>query len=94
MAGYWVVKVRVTDAAAYGAYAKLASEAVAKYGGRFLVRGGPATTMEGEDFPRNVVIEFSSVEQAHACYDSPEYQEALACQEGAADRMFAVVEGV
>ncbi len=94
MAGYWVVKITVTDAEAYGVYAKLASEAVAKYGGRFLVRGGPATTMEGEDFPRNVVIEFPSVEQALACYKSPEYREALTCQEGAADRMFAVVEGV
>jgi uncharacterized protein (DUF1330 family) len=94
MAGYWVVKIRVTDTEAYGAYAKLASEAVAKYGGRFLVRGGPATTMEGEDFPRNVVIEFPSVEQALTCYKSPEYQKALTCQEGAADRMFAVVEGV
>ncbi len=94
MAGYWVVKAKVTDAEAYGAYAKLASEAVAKYAGRFLVRGGPATTMEGEDFPRNVVVEFPSVEQALACYNAPEYREALACQEGAADRMFAVVEGV
>ena len=94
MAGYWVVKVRVTDAEAYGAYARLASEAVSKFGGRFLVRGGAATTMEGEDFPRNVVIEFPSVDEARACYDSPEYKEALACQEGAADRMFAIVEGV
>ena len=29
MAGYWVVKVRVSDAESYGEYAKLASAAVA-----------------------------------------------------------------
>ena len=40
----------------------------------FLVRGQPAVTKEGEDFPRNVVIEFPSHEVALACYDSATYK--------------------
>ena len=91
MAGYWVVKVRVSDADAYGEYAKLATRAVAAHGGRFLVRGQPAATKEGADYPRNVVVEFPSYEQAVACYESPAYKEALAFAKGAAERIFAIV---
>jgi uncharacterized protein (DUF1330 family) len=91
MAGYWVVKVRVSDAESYGQYAKLAAAAVADHGGRFIVRGQPAATKEGEDFPRNVVVEFPSYDQAVACYESPAYREALKLAEGAAERIFAIV---
>ncbi len=91
MAGYWMVKVRVTDQDSYGKYAKLAAEAVADHGGRFIVRGQPAVTKEGEDFPRNVVVEFPSYDQAVACYESPAYKEALAFADGAAERIFAIV---
>jgi len=91
MAGYWVVKVRVGDAESYGKYARLAAAAVADHGGRFIVRGQPAVTKEGEDFPRNVVVEFPSYDQALACYDSPKYQEALKFADGAAERIFAIV---
>ena len=91
MSGYWVVKVRVTDPDAYGEYAKRAAVAVANHGGKFIVRGQPAVTKEGEDYPRNVVTEFSSYEQALACYDSPEYQEALTFAEGASERILSIV---
>ena len=93
MAGYWVVKVRVTNAESYGKYAKLAAAAVADHGGRFIVRGQPSVTKEGEDFPRNVVVEFPSHDQALACYDSPAYKEALEFAEDAAERIFSIVNG-
>lgn len=91
MAGYWVVKVRVSDPEAYGEYAKIATRAVAEHGGHFIVRGQPAVTKEGEDFPRNVVIEFPSHADALACYDSPTYKEALKHAEGAAERILSIV---
>ena len=91
MAGYWIVKVRVSDQDSYGKYAKLAAEAVAAHGGKFVVRGQPAVTREGEDFPRNVVVEFPSYDQAVACYDSPAYREALTFADGAADRILSIV---
>ena len=91
MAGCWVVKVRVTDAEAYGEYAKRAAAAVADHGGRFIVRGQPAVTKEGEDYPRNVVAEFPSYDRAVACYESAAYKEALTFAEGAAERIFAIV---
>jgi uncharacterized protein (DUF1330 family) len=91
MAGYWIVKVRVSDQDSYGKYAKLAAEAVAAHGGRFIVRGQPAVTKEGEDFPRNVVVEFPSYDQAVARYDSPAYREALTIADGAAERIPSIV---
>ena len=45
-------------------YAFKAKVAVEKYKGRFLIRGGKATTNEGESAPRTVVIEFPSYEEA------------------------------
>lgn len=94
MATYWVGFIRVTDDKAYGEYAKLAGPAIQKYGGRFLARGGRAVTLEGADYPRRVIVEFPGLEQAQACYDSPEYGKALTFAKGAAERLMAIVEGV
>jgi len=82
--GYWIANVTVTDPDAYSEYQVLAPEAFQKYGGRFLARG-EAETLEGNAWQRRVIIEFDSIEQARACYNSPEYraareQRAQACQ--------------
>ncbi|MCK5275900.1 MAG: DUF1330 domain-containing protein, partial [Alphaproteobacteria bacterium] len=56
MVAYWIGRVRVTDADGYGKYAALAGPAIEKHGGRFLARGGRLVTLEGEEYPRNVVV--------------------------------------
>jgi len=94
MTAYWIARVNVTDEAAYGEYAKRAGPALAKHGGKFLARGGRFVTLEGAEYPRNVLVEFPSVEAAEACYKSPEYQEAVAFAKDAADRLLVIVEGV
>jgi len=54
-------------------------EIVDRYKGKILARGGRYQIMEGpENFHRFVVIEFPTLEQAVACFESPEYQEAAA----------------
>ena len=93
MTAYWIARVKVTDEAAYGEYTKRAGPAIEKHGGRFLARGGNCVTLEGEDFPRNVVVAFPSLDQALACYNSKEYQEAWEYQKNAAVRGICVVEG-
>ena len=55
--------------------------------------GKRATTPEGRDWARNVVIVFASYEQALACYDSPEYQAALSYAKRASVRELFIVEG-
>ncbi|MEV8465432.1 DUF1330 domain-containing protein [Fluviibacterium sp. DFM31] len=88
----WIAHVDVTDAEAYGRYAALATEAIAKHGGVFLARGGRYIQKEGADRPRNVVARFPSLEAADACYESAEYQEALSHARGAAVRELVIVE--
>ena len=88
----WIAHVHVTDAEAYGKYAKLAGPAIAAHGGAFLARGGRYHQLEGNDRARNVVARFPSVEAAVACYHSPEYQAALDHARGASVRDLVVVE--
>jgi uncharacterized protein (DUF1330 family) len=40
MAAYILANVKVTDATRYERYKQLAQQAVERYGGRYLVRGG------------------------------------------------------
>jgi uncharacterized protein (DUF1330 family) len=89
---YWIVRGEVSDANAYARYVALNGEAFKKHGARFLVRGGRAQTVEGEGRTRNVIIEFPSMDQALAGYESAEYQAAKAQREGAAEIDIVVVE--
>ncbi len=91
--GYWVAHGTVTDPAAYEAYRQANAVAFKKYGGRFVVRGGPQTVVEGEIRPRTVVIEFPSVQAATDCYNSPEYQAAKALRLSVSMLDACIVEG-
>ena len=65
---------QVKDPAKLAAYAKLAVPAIEAAGGRFLARGVAAKAYEAGQLERTVVIEFESVAQVTAMYDSPAYQ--------------------
>lgn len=94
MTAYLIARVEVTDPAKYENYKALSPDALAAFGGRFLVRGGAHETLEGpEETRRLVVVEFPSLEQAKACYDSAQYQAAKAERDGAADMHMVVVDG-
>ena len=61
MAAYMIVEVETTDEALMTEYRKHTPGAVAKFGGKFIVRGGKVTVHEGEwPHPRTVVIEHRS----------------------------------
>jgi uncharacterized protein (DUF1330 family) len=94
MPAYIIAQVNVTDPQAYQEYARLAGPATAKYGGRFLVRGGAKMMLEGSiPYGRIVVSEFPDMEAAKRFYYSPEYQEAKTRRAGAADFHMMVVDG-
>lgn len=90
---YWIAHVDVQDPEPYGVYAKLASACFVKYGANILARGGEYEPLEGAIRARNVVIEFESMEQALACYHSPEYQAAKAHRLGKAEAELLIVQG-
>jgi uncharacterized protein (DUF1330 family) len=79
MPAYWVARSRIIDPVAYKKYTDRIPAIMKEYGGKVLARGGKYKIMEGpETFHRFVVIEFPTLEQAVACFESPEYQEAAA----------------
>ncbi|NCU19712.1 DUF1330 domain-containing protein [Phaeovulum veldkampii] len=91
--GYWIGHVTVNDPQAYEAYRQTNAVAFAKYGARFLVRGGAQDVVEGSLRPRAVVIEFPSIAAAHDCYHSPEYQAAKALRLPVSLADLCIVEG-
>ncbi len=95
MAGYIIARVNVTDPEKYQDYTAVTPGLIAKYGGCFIVRGGETATLEGpEETGRIVVVEFDSLEQAKAMYESEEYQAAIKLRAGAATAQFIAVAGV
>jgi uncharacterized protein (DUF1330 family) len=91
---YLVVDARSSDPARMVEYRNLAQVAVAAYGGRYLVRGAPYETLEGDWQPqRLVVLEFPSMDEARKFYDSPEYGAARAARAGVSDFDMLLVEG-
>jgi len=92
--GYWIARVDVRDTERYKDYVSAAKPAFEKYGANFLARGGAYEKLEGPVRARNVVIEFPSLQAAHDCYHSPEYQIAAAIRQEVADAEMVIVEGV
>ncbi|MFN3972211.1 MAG: DUF1330 domain-containing protein [Gemmobacter sp.] len=91
--GYWVAQVDVTDPVAYEEYRQANAAPFARHGARFLVRGGAATVAEGQARARIVVLEFPTIEAAHACWDDPDYQAARALRRDAGLADVVIVEG-
>jgi uncharacterized protein (DUF1330 family) len=96
MAAYVIVDVEVHNPEAYREYTAQVPATLEPYGGRFIVRGGVAETIEGEWNPqRIVVLEFPSAEAARAWHGSPAYQAILPIrQRHARTNFLTLVEGV
>jgi uncharacterized protein (DUF1330 family) len=93
--GYWVTIYRsISDADKLAAYAKLAPEAIAPFGGRYIARGTAAAAYEAGLKDRIVMSEFPSVDNAIAAYNSPAYQNALKALGDGAVRDIRIVEGM
>ena len=95
MKGYVIANVEVRDAEGYEAYRSQTAEIIARYGGRFLVRGGAVEVREGEPgISRLVVLEFPDMTAARTFYDSPEYQAILPHRTANSTATLFLAEGV
>lgn len=84
----------VTDPEQYRAYMAASTEAVARYGGKFVVRGGNPQSLEGDWSPtRIVIIEFDDRDQIARWYNSPEYRSAIALRSNAAEAKIVALDG-
>jgi uncharacterized protein (DUF1330 family) len=95
MAAYVILDIEITDPVGYQGYGRLASPTVAAYGGTYVVRGGAFETLEGDWTPKRlVVLEFPSVAQAKAWWDSPEYRAPREMRQRTTNSKVVVVAGV
>ena len=94
MPAYLIARVQVTDWTQYREYTSRTPAAIERFGGRFLVRGGETVTLEGPlETNRVVVIEFPTLAQAKAFFNSEQYGEAKKFRLGAATGQFIAIEG-
>ena len=92
--GIWVaVYNKIENMETLKKYAVKATAAISKYSGKFLVRGGKNITLEGNQSPRTVIVEFPTISDAEKCYNSDEYQEALSILKGFVKRNLQIIEG-
>lgn len=90
---YWIARVDVHDEEGYKPYSAANPGIFGKFGGRFVVRGGPFEAVEGPARSRNVVIEFPDLAAAKACYNSPEYQANLKIRQAHSTAELVIIEG-
>jgi uncharacterized protein (DUF1330 family) len=93
---YSITEVETLDEQQARTYQEVARAAVTRYGGRYLVLAEEPTVAEGQwpSGQRVVIIEFRSMDQLKAWYDSPEYAPARALARTALRRRLLFVEGV
>ncbi len=94
MSAYVIVNVDTTDPVKYEEYKTMAQDAVARFGGRYLVRGGKMNVVEGDWRPtRIVILEFDSFDAATAWWESELYAPAKALRQRLSTTDMVIVDG-
>jgi len=95
MSAYVLAEIEITNPEGYKEYTATVPATVAKYGGRFLVRGGAVEMLEG-DWPnrRRVLLEFPSVDAAKRWWNSPDYEKPKALRQAYSNGRLLLLEGV
>ena len=95
MPAYVLAEIEVTNPEGYKEYTTHVPATIAKYGGRFVVRGGTARVLEGE-WPerRRVLIEFPSADAAQKWWDSPEYEKPKAMRQANSKGRLLLLDGI
>lgn len=95
MSAYVITDIEITDPEGYKTYQQMGPPTVAKFGGRFVARGGCLEMLEGTWGPkRMVILEFDSVERAREWWASEDYRPAKAVRHKTAKTNMVIVEGL
>jgi uncharacterized protein (DUF1330 family) len=94
MPAYLLAHVDVQNWDAYREYMRHTPRVIAKFGGRFLARGGEMVTLEGpEETLRVVLVEFPTLDHAKNFYSSPDYKAVKKLREGAGSAKLVAIDG-
>lgn len=91
--GYIIAHIAVADLQRYAMYRDVDDDAFARFGGKFIVRGGEQHTLVGAVKARTIVVEFETLQVAMDCYNSIENQSAKAVRLAFATADAVIVEG-
>ena len=95
MAGYVVAQINMTNKHGFKTYAEQVPETIKKFSGRYIVRAGEYTCMEGKwDYTRNVIIEFPTYEKALEWYNSDLYKPVKELRQKNSDGNIIIIKGV
>lgn len=95
MSAYVLANLDVHDPETFQRYREKVPAVIAAFGGRYCVRGGEITPLEGKlPAPRLVIIEFADRKAAERWYHSDEYQEILPLRLNSAKGTAVIVDGV
>lgn len=84
----------VRDEAAMAEYQRMNRENQGEFKLKPLAVYGATDALEGDAPDGTIIIEFPSVEEARAWYNSPAYQAAIPFRQKAADYRIFIVEGL
>jgi uncharacterized protein (DUF1330 family) len=93
MKAYVIAIDTVHDAAMMAEYAKVVAATLVPFDGRFVVRGGKCTVLEGEWQPRTVILEFPSREAAEGWYNSADYQKIIGLRLNSTRGSLVIIDG-
>jgi uncharacterized protein (DUF1330 family) len=86
---------KLHDPAMLAEYGRTVIATFAPFGGKFVVRSGSLTKMEGEwPYERTAILEFPSREKAEAWYNSAEYQKILPLRVNSTTTNLVIIDGV
>ena len=95
MTAFLYVNIEITDPAGFEPYGAQVPSTIARFGGRYLARGGPGQRLEG-DMPlrRQVLLEFPDMAALQAWYGSEEYRPLLEIRQRCSIGDVVAFEGV
>ncbi len=94
MPAYIYGNIEVTRPDLYEEYRREVPALIAAHGGRYLVRGGAVSVLEGSAVPqRQVILEFPDMAHLQAFYTSPDYQRLIKIRQSASTGTLLAIEG-
>ena len=91
---YAIFTETVLDQERYEQYIQAAIEPSIKHGVQRLAISDAPVVIEGQwPAPRTIILEFESMDAAHAWYNSPEYQACIPLRDGAIEANGVFLQG-
>jgi uncharacterized protein (DUF1330 family) len=92
--GYMIAEIDVIDEAGYKKFVEGTSATVPASGGRYIVRGGRTSVVNGASPKRVAVIQWESYEKAQSYFNSEAYKQLIPLRDKSSNARIFVIEGV